>query len=403
MVNHHVLQEIQALFQKGNALGTAAPVSDTLQAAVELVAALLPSESVHLAEINTKDASVELWLWAGARAERASLDFRRLQDTWGPVLSGGTPVLSSKRDKESGAVIAVPLMAGGETLGLIVASHPETDFDQDDLDIVVLVANYCSMLISNGKLHSNLQRANELTEATTSALKQQQMMKDRLFSIIAQDLRSSIGNTSVILEFISDQFEDLDDLAEIVHSGKETANQTYNLLENLVSWVRSQITEVQALKARISVAQILSHVTAWLESQAKLKQVDLVVECAEGLSVIADERMLETIVRNFVSNAIKYSKEGSPVTVRGFARDALVFVEVIDTGVGMASERRVSLFGVQKVDSEPGTNGERGNGLGLMFCADLARNLGGRLEVESTVEHGSTFRLMLPDSIDGEL
>jgi len=113
--------------------------------------------------------------------------------------------------------------------------------------------------------------------------------------------------------------------------------------------------------------------------------------------------MFETIVRNLVSNALKFSPQDSSVTLRGRAVEGSVLVEVIDQGTGIPPEKIARLFQGQKVDSSMGTIGERGNGLGLMFCFDLARSLEGRIEVESVVGQGSTFRLVQPDTVDEEL
>ena len=234
-------------------------------------------------------------------------------------------------------------------------------------------------------------------------LEEQNTMKDRLFIILAHDLRGPVGNLNTLLNFISDQPMDTADFKTLVEEGKKSSSQTYNLLENLLGWVRAQIDEVVALRVRAVVFHTLVAVQDWMETQAKAKQIKIHVDCPKGLTVITDQRMFETIVRNLVSNALKFSPAGSTVTLKGRAVEGSVLVEVVDQGTGIPPEKIARLFQGQKVDSSVGTIGERGNGLGLMFCFDLARSLEGRIEVESEVGKGSTFRLIQPDMVDEEL
>lgn len=231
----------------------------------------------------------------------------------------------------------------------------------------------------------------------------QNALKDRLFTILAHDLRGPIGNLSVMLGFACDQPMDPADLKDVLAESRQASLRTYNLLENVLDWVRGQIEEVRALRERIPVVRFLVAVQIWLESTAKAKGVKLVVDCPSSLTVVTDEKMVETIARNLVSNAIKYSPRGGTVTLRGRATPGFITAEVEDQGVGMPPEKVEGLFTPLQKRSEAGTAGESGSGLGLMFSSDLARTLGGRLEAESTLGQGSRFRLVLPDELDGEL
>lgn len=237
----------------------------------------------------------------------------------------------------------------------------------------------------------------------TEKLRAQNALKDRLFTILAHDLRGPIGNLSVMLGWACDQPMEHSDLMEVLTEGRQASLRTYNLLENVLGWVRGQLEEVAALRERLPVRRPLTSVQVWLESLAKAKGVHLLVDCPEALSVVADERMVETVVRNLVSNAVKYSPVGASVVLRGRSEGGWIWLEVVDQGAGMPPEKVATLFVDQQKKSQPGTKGEGGSGLGLMFSADLAKTLGGRLEAESTPGKGSTFRLMLPDEIDGEL
>jgi signal transduction histidine kinase len=239
--------------------------------------------------------------------------------------------------------------------------------------------------------------------ALSEKYKAQNELKDKLFTILAHDLRGPIGNLSVTLGFACDQPMEHESLMGFLQEGRQASLRTYNLLENVLGWVRGQIEEVAALRERIPVVRTLVSVQVWLEAQAKTKGVRLVVECPENLTVIGDERMLETIIRNLVSNAVKYSPKGGNVYLRGLCTGGAIILEVKDEGIGMSPDKVAALFVSQQKKSQPGTNGEGGSGLGLMFSSDLARTLGGRLEAWSEVGKGSSFHLILPDHLDGDL
>lgn len=240
-------------------------------------------------------------------------------------------------------------------------------------------------------------------EEITDKYRRQNELKDRLFTILAHDLRGPIGNLGVMLGMACDQPMDSADLQEILGESRQAALRTYNLVENVLGWVRSQIEEVAALRERLPLRRPLVSVQIWLEATAKAKGVRLIVDCHESLTVVGDERMVETVVRNLVSNAVKYSPRNSIVVLRGRIDHGCLLVEVVDQGVGMPAEKVSELFENRQNKSQPGTSGEGGNGLGLMFSADLAKTLGGHLEAESVLGKGSTFRMVLPDELDGEL
>lgn len=415
-MHHHVLKEIKALHQLGSRIGTADSLGEVLQAAVDSVATLLPADRVSIIEIDREHGSVGYFCRGGEGRDNilTTVGYDELQGgLTGWVLREGRPALSSKetpelresdaswrrrQETDCGGILVVPLRYNDKVLGTMTAINrlDQRDFDEEDVEVMELFADYCAIVIENTRLFLEHKQAER-------SLMQQNAMKDKLFTILAHDLRGPIGNTCVLLSLISGQLKDSQDLSDILEEGTKSAYQTYNLTENLLGWIRGQIGEVAALQSRIAVLPCLNNVQAWLEPQAKTKHLDLVVECSPQLTVVADEGMLQTIVRNLVSNAIKYSPEGATIHVRGRAKDDSILVEVEDRGAGIPADKLATLFGVHQVDSQPGTSGERGNGLGLMFCADLAKNLAGRLEAASTVGQGSTFRLVLPDALDGEL
>ncbi len=233
--------------------------------------------------------------------------------------------------------------------------------------------------------------------------REQNALKDKLFTILGHDLRGPVGNVGNLLGLACDEELEPDQLKTILVESRMASLRTYNLLENLLNWIRGQIEEVANLRVRLPLVRPLLSVQGWLEGTAKFKDVRLEIHCPESLTVVGDEQMIETIVRNLVSNAVKFSPPGRRVVLQGRAADAAILVEVIDQGVGIPQNRLATLLENQHTVSQLGTAGEAGSGLGLMFSSDLAKGLGGRLEAESTPGEGSTFRLVLPDQLDGEL
>ena len=239
-----------------------------------------------------------------------------------------------------------------------------------------------------------------------SSLKKSNDLKDKLFMILAHDLRGPIGSMATLLGYVVEQSLEsieLADLKEILDTSHQSASQTYALVENVLGWVRGQLDAVKGHEERIPLLPILSEVLRWFATQAATKELTLEVQCPKSLSLVVDRGSLQTILRNLLSNAIKYSPRGALILLRAQYSEPEVLIEVIDQGCGISPEKMATLFGSAKVETTLGTNGESGNGLGMMFCADLARSHGGRLEVESEGGKGSTFRLVLPDPIDGEL
>jgi signal transduction histidine kinase len=229
-------------------------------------------------------------------------------------------------------------------------------------------------------------------EQTEVVLSKEIAMKDRLFAILAHDLRGSIGNLSSTMALITSQKVGNAEREELLLEGDGSARQAYALVENLLDWISSQSAGVEVQRASFRVGEVLQIVCEWMNPASLSKGVALQIECPEDLTIVNDEKILETILRNFVSNAIKYSPPGSTIKLRGYEEEGgSVVVSVVDQGVGITPETLGTLFGFEKVLSTDGTNREKGTGLGLMFSADLARVAGGHLRVESVLGTGSTF------------
>lgn len=222
--------------------------------------------------------------------------------------------------------------------------------------------------------------------------------KDRLFSVIGHDLRGPFMGLLGALELLRDSGDDLDAQAqhELVTNLYESAEKTYHLLENLLEWSRSQQRSVTVSPRAIRLRDAVDGTIQLFHAGAQQKGITLSVDVSEGLCVYADPDMLDTVVRNLVNNAVKFTGQGGTVTITGRGTPETVELAVCDTGIGIEPEAIDSLFELGTSGSRAGTGGERGSGLGLLLAHEYVERNGGSIEVESTPGEGSCFRVTLP-------
>lgn len=228
--------------------------------------------------------------------------------------------------------------------------------------------------------------------------------KDKLFSIIAHDLRNPIqgvvGLSDVLISDIHKMSRE--EIDTYLRDLQQSANAFHRLLENLLSWALLQLGGVKFRPEKIELIPLVDRCVMLFKQTAIEKDVLIETQGMESLSVEADPQMLETIVRNLLSNAIKYSKPGGRVILSAKRSATTIEISVSDQGVGMDEKKAASLFRLGEKLSTPGTSGEPGTGLGLQLCQELVEKHGGKLSVESTMNIGTTFRISLPLSPLGD-
>lgn len=217
--------------------------------------------------------------------------------------------------------------------------------------------------------------------------------KNQLLTILGHDLRGPVGMAAQLIDFVMDYLAKGEPVDEALGKVQGSMHSTYNLIENLSGWMEGQPKKSSEAQEAVILLELLQTVVSWLQSQANSKSIALLVECTPNLNVRTNRRAAETIVRNLTSNAMKYSRVGGLVVLAGKVTATGWSIEVRDNGVGVPPETLANLFSGARADSSPGTSLERGSGLGLMFCSDLARNLGGTLCATNNPSGGSTFSL----------
>jgi PAS domain S-box-containing protein len=223
--------------------------------------------------------------------------------------------------------------------------------------------------------------------------------KDKFFSIIAHDLRSPLGGLMKLTEMMADedQYFSPDQLKEIILDLSHSARNIFNLLENLLEWSQMQRGLTVLHPQRLGLKELVIGCTEIVIESADAKAIELAVDIPAELEVIVDTNMFQSVIRNLVSNAIKFTQKGGKVTISArTCEDNTTIIAVKDNGIGMGNEILDNLFRIDAKSSHKGTEGEPGTGLGLLLCKDFIEKHSGKIWAESEVGKGSVFYFTLP-------
>lgn len=243
-----------------------------------------------------------------------------------------------------------------------------------------------------------LTEANEQLEKSEEELKRIVQTKDKLFSIIAHDLRNPFTSLVGLTEILYNSTERMDkaEIAEFTKMINNSSHKLLSLIENLLQWSKTQTGTLKNNPVTFSVRSLTDEVLKIYSTQAGSKGITLRNAISEDLEVFADHDAVAIIMRNLVSNGIKYTGNGGSVTTEAYRQDNNIIITIADTGVGMSADVVDKLFRIEESFTTPGTNAEGGTGLGLIICREFAEISGGTIEIESTPGKGTTFILSFP-------
>lgn len=229
-------------------------------------------------------------------------------------------------------------------------------------------------------------------------LKENNAMKDRLFSIIAHDLKNPVGNMQTITELLTDCYrrQDTETMEELLEMLNSQAKETMTLLETLFEWAKSQSGQISYSPEELDLRQVVKQVAEVLQPGAGVKGITLETEIDPGIKVFADRNMIHTVLRNLISNAIKFTFSGGTVQISAKLVTDGVEVSVKDDGIGMNAHTVKSLFHIDGNATTNGTAGEKGSGLGLIICREFIEKHGREIHVSSRPREGSRFSFSLP-------
>jgi two-component system sensor histidine kinase/response regulator len=251
------------------------------------------------------------------------------------------------------------------------------------------------------ELNLNLEKK---VEERTQQLKELNATKDKFFSIIAHDLKNPFNTLMGFTELLRDNFEQFEQkqIKDYISILFETSRSSYTLLKNLLDWARSQTGRLTIQPEKIDLKQMVRNVLQLIEMPAAKQKMKIQNNIPAGIFVNADANTTDTILRNLVSNALKFTNDGGLITIECKAGNNEIEICVTDTGIGIPEENLDKLFRIDENISTKGTDSETGTGLGLILCKEFVEKNKGKIWVESQLDKGSRFYFTLPAFKDGQ-
>jgi len=285
--------------------------------------------------------------------------------------------------------IGIPLQTPSKVIGVLVLQHYEKEnvFSERDLKFLSSMGSQIAFAIERKQAEEEIKKSNEeLSKANAE--------KDKFFSIIAHDLKGPmsafVGITQILTEEI--QMMTPDQVKDITTSMKTDASNIYKLLENLLEWSRLKRGMIDFKPEKHNLKNIINKGIEVVSVSSLKKEIGINISVPDNLDCIVDENMFETIVRNLVSNAVKFTPVGGKINVFAYLNhENQIEIKISDTGIGMAPDLISKLFLLNEKTNRKGTNGEVSTGLGLLLCKEFIEKLGGKIWVESAEGKGSTF------------
>jgi signal transduction histidine kinase len=222
--------------------------------------------------------------------------------------------------------------------------------------------------------------------------------KDKFFSIIAHDLKGPLSSLKDLIRFTEEHLESYrpEKLREIVMLQRSATENLFKLLENLLTWSRIQRGKVEFIPQQIDLRGVIVRTMELFAPTAEQKQITLRNLVQEEVNISVDLNMIDTVIRNLIANALKFTHPGGTVEIRAQRNEKNVEVSITDSGIGIAQEHLSKLFRIEAKFKRLGTAREKGTGLGLILCREFVEKHDGRIWVESEVGKGSTFKFTVP-------
>ena len=244
------------------------------------------------------------------------------------------------------------------------------------------------------KAHT-LENTFEELNAANVKLKNEKTTRDKLFSIIAHDLRSPFNSIIGFSDMLVENFEQMDpqEVKKYLRLVITSAQKTMGLLENLLHWSKAQTGQIGFKPTRIRLAHALQEIIDTSSPLATMKNIELKSEIDGHLELFVDLNMFKAIFRNLISNAVKFTPANGRIVITGTQNNDVVRISVTDNGVGMDDETKKNLFQLDDTVIKRGTEGEMGSGLGLLLCKEFVAMHQGKISVESQPGKGTTFHV----------
>lgn len=338
------------------------------------------------------------------------------------VANNGQEALEVIRNENPDLILLDVMMPGMD--GFEVAERLKSEEYRCEIPIIFLTALDDTQSIVNGfklgagdfiskpfrkeelmvriKHQLSLVAARRIIEEKNEELRKTIAGRDKMYSVIAHDLRSPMASMKMLLNTImmSVEKDKIDpDIFDMLEMSNKTSEEVFSLLDNLLKWTKSQLGKLTVIPQKLDISGLADGVVEVMNSVAEVKHIKLIRTDHESFFVYVDIEMIKSILRNLISNAVKFSNPDSEIKVGIKAEDGKVIVSVTDSGKGIKKEDQHKLLKDSTHFTTYGTNSEEGSGLGLLLCRDFARKNGGELWFESEENLGSVFSFSLPQLI----
>jgi len=293
-----------------------------------------------------------------------------------------------------------PITAGIPIIFLTAKTQPEDivkGFELGAVDYITKPFNTAE-LISRVNTHLNLKKAQDIIKQQNKELEELNATKDKFFSIIAHDLKNPFHTLIGFSELILDNYANYDSekIKKFVAMMHDTSKQGHNLLENLLQWSRNQTGRIEWEPIVVDLQLLVTYTFNQLKSNAIKKQISLINEIPDKTYLRADTNMLSTVLRNLISNALKFSPVNTKIEVSSIDNEDDVQISIKDYGVGISAQNLERLFRIDESYTTLGTEKEKGTGLGLLLCKEFIEKHGGKITVKSKENEGSSFIFSIP-------
>lgn len=238
---------------------------------------------------------------------------------------------------------------------------------------------------------------NKLTKKLNNQLAESNTTKNKLFAVVSHDLKGPLSAFSELSNILSHHRSAIseDERAKIMDTMHTSSINILGLLDNLLSWSRSQMKGYKIYPEVMNLQELVGEVITSIADLACAKKVEILCEISDEIEITADRNALETVMRNLISNAIKFSYSGGNIVIQARQVDGQTEISVSDSGVGLSDAIKDSLFELSPTKSTMGTNHEKGTGLGLLICKDIITLHGGKIWAEANGGAGTTFTILL--------
>lgn len=302
-------------------------------------------------------------------------------------------ILNDLIDEEIKSIILIPIKIDGKLWGIIAAGSSEKHISYND-ELINIFTLTGEMLANAVKRKINEERlvfySKELEEINRS--------KDRFYSMVSHDLKSPFQGLLGLASFIISEADSLskDEIKEFVGNIESSAKNLYGLLENLLNWTRFELGRIQFTPESFYLYDLLEEVENILLGIAKKKGIEIKLDVDKDFTMIADRKMMYSILSNLITNGIKFTRTNGYVSVAAKKTTSNVILTVTDNGIGMTKEQIDNLFDITNINSTPGTNNEKGTGLGLLLCGEMVEKHNGKIEITSSIGKGTCFIISIP-------